>query len=61
MWVLTLYDCGFEPLGINAGVLSKYTCELKILLKCVCHMPNVCDWADLLSVKQAAFIKASAT
>ena len=47
MWALTLYNCGFELVGINAGALRKYACELDILLKCMCHMPNSCDLADL--------------
>ena len=47
MWALTLYDCGFELLGINGAVLSKYVCELEIVLKYVCHLPNTCDLAGV--------------
>ena len=53
MWALILYDCGFELLGINAEVLSKYACELEILLKCVCHTPNACDLAGLVNASLA--------
>ena len=47
MWALILYDCGYELLGINAGVLSKYACELENLLKCVCNTPHACNLAGL--------------
>ena len=46
----TLYDYGFELLGINAEGLSKYAYELEILLKCMCHMPNACDLEGLSHV-----------
>ena len=31
----------------NTGYLGEHSCELEICLKCMCHMPNVCDLVGL--------------